>query len=88
MVVCFAVIFYLAGKADFFTVVPKIFLDRLEELNRKHGEWIEKTRPLDWCDDDVDMFYECSICKAEVPFTSDYCPNCGAKMDKKEGAEE
>ncbi len=54
----------------------------------KHGEWTEKQIPLDWCDDDVDIVYECSICKAEEPYTSTYCPNCGAKMDWKGGAKE
>lgn len=87
LILVFGVIFYLAGKADFFTLVPKIFLDRLEELNKKHGTWIEKTMPLQWCDDDVDMVYKCSVCEAITPFTTNYCHNCGAKMDGKENAE-
>ena len=29
----------------------------------------------------IDSTYECSECKVEEPLTSDYCPNCGAKMD-------
>ena len=84
-VICFAVMFYLAGKGDFLTLVPKIFLDKLEELNRKHGEWIEETIPLEWDADDVVAIYECSICKTKTPFTSSYCPECGAKMDLKRG---
>lgn len=48
----------------------------------RHGAWIEKQIPLEWCEDDVDIVFECSICKVETPFTSDYCPNCGTKMDK------
>ena len=52
----------------------------------KHGEWIEKQIPLKWCEDDVDIVFECSVCKVESPFTSDNCPNCGAKMDGKNGS--
>ncbi len=84
IVVFFTVIIYLAGKADFLTLVPQILLDRLEEINRKHGEWIEKQIHLTWCEDDVDIVFECSVCKTEVPFASDYCPNCGAKMERKD----
>lgn len=51
----------------------------------KHGEWIKKIIPLDWCDDDADIVYECSVCKSEIPFTSNFCPNCGAKMKIEEG---
>ena len=50
----------------------------------KHGEW-EK---------DVNFSkivnkYKCSLCGAEdIVLHHNYCPSCGAKMDKKEGAEE
>lgn len=47
----------------------------------KHGYWTEKHIPLDWCDDDVDIVFECSICKSEEPYKSPRCPECGAKMD-------
>lgn len=94
VVVCFAVMFYLAGKADFLTLVPKIFLDKLEKLNRKHGEWVEidnvviehgslTTKGTTW---------SCSVCgEARKTHTSpdmNFCPHCGAEMDQKEGAEE
>ena len=46
----------------------------------RHGEWIEKAILLEWCEDDVDIVFECSYCETECPFTSDYCPNCGAMM--------
>ena len=73
---------------DNVAIICKRFKHDNDYAEVKHGEWIEKIIPLDWCDDDVDMIYECSICKAECPFTSKFCPNCGAKMGKKEGAEE
>ena len=45
----------------------------------RHGRWIEHKHFHH--DHYTDSTYECSECNAEEPFTSDYCPNCGAKMD-------
>ena len=45
----------------------------------RHGRWIEHKHFHH--DHYIDSTYECSECKAEEPLTSDYCPNCGAKMD-------
>lgn len=86
LVVCFAVLFYLAGRGNLFELAPKILLDRLEELSKKHGTWTEDTEIMKhhWCGDDVDMVYKCSVCEAITPFTTNYCHNCGAKMDGKE----
>mgnify|MGYP001035626461 FL=1 len=40
-----------------------------------HGQW-RKVKPV---------HYQCSICGINTGgFTSNYCPNCGAKMDKEE----
>ncbi len=42
-----------------------------------HGRW--------WhCDDDCELWYECSVCSASSPIEANYCPNCGAKMDLEE----
>jgi hypothetical protein len=46
----------------------------------KEGYWIEKQETLSWCEDDVDIFYECSACGCCVPFPSDFCPDCGTIM--------
>lgn len=46
-----------------------------------HGEWIEKQEVIPWCEDDVDVFYECSVCGNPSCGESPYCPNYGAKMD-------
>ncbi len=54
-----------------------------------HGRWIEREDPM------LDTYYTCSVCKDDfyIETTGDtvkdlfmytYCPNCGAKMDKKE----
>ena len=49
----------------------------------RHGEWAKKQEDLFW-------WLECSVC-GEIPpknrygyyWQSEYCPNCGAKMDGK-----
>ena len=47
----------------------------------RHGKWIYIDGVLDWAD------YKCSKCEYIQKFGDDtcfynYCPNCGAKMDK------
>lgn len=55
-----------------------------------HGRWLEREDPM------LDVYYVCSVCKEAfyieaTGYTEDdlfvytYCPNCGAKMDEKEG---
>ena len=41
----------------------------------RHGRWIEPY-PYDIWD-----CYECSCCKEKFDKITNYCPNCGAKMD-------
>lgn len=47
----------------------------------KHGRWIEKQQAISYCEDDVDVFYKCSVCGCQCCGESPYCPNCGAKME-------
>lgn len=47
---------------------------------QSEGEWVERIEPLTWCEDDVDVYYECSCCGTQSHGQSPYCPNCGAKM--------
>lgn len=49
-------------------------------VEQKHGRWIEKQEPITWCEDDVEVFWECSICGCLSFGESNYCPNCGADM--------
>lgn len=73
-------------KTDFdkrMIYIEKSVIDKqptIEAVPVKHGRWI----------DDLG-FYVCSVCDKsgawnswEVPWKSDYCPNCGAKMDLEE----
>ena len=61
------------------------FAEDIEEIQTadvapiRHGRWIEHKHFHH--DHYIDSTYECSECKVEEPLTSDYCPNCGAKMD-------
>ena len=44
------------------------------------GGWIEKQEPIPWCEDDVNVFWECSVCASPNYGASPFCPNCGADM--------
>ena len=51
-----------------------------------HAKWLDGHGYIDCLDGDPDESYMiptwiCSNCKCEEEHTSDYCPNCGAKMD-------
>ena len=42
--------------------------------NVRHGRWL-------FVDTDTEQFFLCNRCKKKEYWESDYCPNCGAKMD-------
>lgn len=54
-----------------------------------HGHWIEQE------DGNLDTYYTCSSCKEDFDLIAgtpcenlyNYCPNCGAKMDEREGTQ-
>lgn len=39
-----------------------------------HGEWL-------CAETDDEQFFLCSVCNDKEYWESNYCPNCGAKMD-------
>lgn len=45
----------------------------------RHGRWIEHKHFNH--EHYIDSTYECSECNIEEPLPSDYCLNCGARMD-------
>ena len=47
----------------------------------RHGRWLERVEFIAWCEDDADIFVECSECGDTMPGEANYCPNCGCKMD-------
>lgn len=71
----------------------KAIRKRLKELP---AEDVERVKHGEWLSNAVSDEYVCSECDGIAPvdcekedfYESNYCPNCGAKMDKEEGAEE
>ena len=58
-----------------------VTVPRVDAVAVVHGRWIMKQEPITWCEDDVEVFWECSICQCRNFGESPYCPLCGAKMD-------
>ena len=52
-----------------------------EVVEVRHGEWVK-------VHDEVCYWLACSVCGEEIPkrfgtdYYTNYCPNCGAKMDR------
>lgn len=42
-----------------------------------HGEWL-------CAETDDEQFFLCSVCNDKKYWESNYCPNCGAKMDEEQ----
>lgn len=68
----------IASKNDVYTT-PVVDSDLM-----KHGQWIEYHEPYTWMGY---TYWSCSECGFEcgydkdILYTTNYCPNCGAKMD-------
>ena len=58
---------YIGGVEDCIKV-----LEQFKTKEIKHGHW-----------DDCSNMWCCSECGRDSRYDSDYCPNCGAKMDLK-----
>lgn len=48
-----------------------------EKDDRRHGEWLELNDP----DATLENYYVCNQCGRMSNYNSNFCPNCGAKMD-------
>lgn len=96
---CHSEIAYGMGSDDltgeYFTDIEtrcKSFKNKADYAEVKHGKW--ETGHFEGGIFDGTNFEKCNVCQFERLFedvrfktTFNYCPNCGAKMDKKEGAE-
>lgn len=49
-------------------------------IEQKRGKWIKKHNEKSW----THYTYSCSICDSGSDCDTNYCPNCGAKMELKE----
>lgn len=59
-------------------------IDKTETTMELHGEWIEHK----WAEEFDGLLisnYECSHCHVWKRENTDFCPDCGADMRKKEG---
>ena len=54
-------------------------LNNIDAVSIKHGRWVKT----------YDSFH-CSVCgnKTTTYYRTNYCPNCGAKMDRKDDEEQ
>ena len=75
---------------NFNLVVPVRFIKAMKAADVqpvKHGRWIdiyEYCKVLDLRPTGLQEYYWCSECDKAEKKTSDFCPNCGARM-KQEG---
>lgn len=59
-------------KEGYVRPVYEIEVDEAEAEPIKHGHWIERN-----------FWRECSVCGShQLAINFNYCPNCGAKMEK------
>ena len=61
--------------AEFIANAPTVDVEPV-----RHGKWIEH-KWAEECEGLLISNYECSKCSEWVRDETDYCPNCGAKMD-------
>ncbi len=56
---------------------------------KRHGKWIEyETTSYKNSEKGIaKKYYRCSICRNASAIRRDFCPECGAKMDGKDGEE-
>lgn len=58
-------------------LAEKVEAIKAELVQPKTGRWIFKRPPDDW----IMSIYECDQCHCWEEGRTNYCPNCGAKMD-------
>ena len=60
---------------------PQWYVDKIKSIPAadvaevRHGRWL-------CVDTDTEQFFLCNRCKKKEYWESNYCPNCGAKMDE------
>ena len=67
------------GTADYIYMIED--MPAADVAPVRHGRWVEKEKYT------FGIMYDCSLCENRILDNGhpwNYCPNCGAKMDKKE----
>ena len=67
-------------EGDVFRIATALINEGFRQ--ERTGEWIERVEKLTWCEDDVEVYYDCSLCGTHNFAETPYCPCCGAKMNK------
>lgn len=72
--------YYKIGyEADGDTIAPDLYAAGYRK--QTEAEWIERIEKPSWLEDDVEVYYNCSMCgTSHWISTTPFCPNCGAKM--------
>ena len=80
------------GHTDIYNIICDIFVPMvigqptIEAESVKHGHWVHPSQNCDYRSRDI--FSDCSVCGDVQIDNTNYCPNCGAKMDAEGEAEE
>lgn len=64
---------------SFWTIVKE-----MPTIEPKHGKWIYKTQNVKGGKGQTYGKWQCSCCKKKEPRRRNYCPNCGARMERSE----
>lgn len=65
------------------TICTETFLPSVDAVEVVHGRWIGREEKLWNLDMPIVTMWECSVCGMSGGYYEyNYCPNCGAKMDK------
>lgn len=56
-------------------------IEAVEVAEPKRGRWIKYVSPIPEEDDGVEA-WDCSECSAMVNYPTNYCPKCGARMER------
>ncbi len=88
---------YTRGRNTAFNIVKSALRNECAtpaidpESLRPHGRWVQKyhIEKMHYSPDDIEQYkvpngFYCSCCNEISGRTTNYCPNCGAKMDAKE----
>ena len=60
--------------SDMISAYDVLMLPAADVAPVRHGRWL-------CVDTDTEQFFLCNRCKKKEYWESNYCPNCGAKMD-------